>query len=208
MSLIGLGLMLQTGASIQGFLGGRATAKDALQGLEEFEPQDLINPFETLTPSFQVEQTALDELSEARAGAFDVASGMDASSALAIASNVVESTTEQQGKLINRMIDKQFEADVLEAQDDARIRAVQEQRDRDVVASLQEQLLAGRQEQASAVQGLIDSTLAVGLSREKRIAGLGIDPIQARIDKITKLRNSGEEISLADKLFLRSYGLD
>jgi hypothetical protein len=207
MSLIGLGLMLQTGASIQGLLGGRALAQDALQGLEEFEPQDLINPFETLTPSFQVEQTALDELSEVRAGAFDVASGMDAATATAIASNVVESTTEQQGKLINQMIEKQFQADVLEAQDDAQIRAIQEQRDRDVVASLQQQLIAGREQQASAVEGLIDTTLVTGLAAEKRLAGLGVDPLQQTIQNIAKKRESGGTLSLRERLLAFQYGL-
>ena len=207
MSLIGLGLMLQTGASIQGLLGGRALAKDALQGLEEFEPQDLINPFETLTPSFQVEQTALDELSEVRAGAFDVASGMDAATATAIASNVVESTTEQQGKLINQMIEKQFEADVLEAQDDARIRAIQEEREAGIIESLQQQLIAGREQQASALEGLIDTTLVTGLAAEKRLAGLGVDPLQQTIQNIAKKREKGDKLSTRERLLAFQYGL-
>ena len=207
MSLIGLGLMLQTGASIQGLLGGRALAKDALQGLEEFEPQDLINPFETLTPSFQVEQTALDELSEVRAGAFDVASGMDAATATAIASNVVESTTEQQGKLINQMIEKQFEADVLEAQDDARIRDIQEEREAGIIESLQQQLIAGREQQASALEGLIDTTLVTGLAAEKRLAGLGVDPLQETVKNIAKKRESGQKLSRRERLLAFQYGL-
>jgi len=202
MSLIALGLMAGGASGIESYLTGRSMAQSAMRKLEEFEPQQLVNPFEKLTPSLQLERQQLGEISQSRAGALDVAQGMDAATALGLSSNVIEQTGEQQAKLFGTMAQKKSEFDVMEAQDDARIRQMQERREEAIIASLSDELAAGRQMKSDALMGFAKMSLAGGLAREQRLAGLGYDPMQDRIAEATRRIEAGEG-SVSDYLLLQ-----
>jgi len=173
--MTGLGLMLGAYGAIDTYMQGTAMRKDALKGLEEFRAQDLTNAYAALSPSLEAERTALNTFSESQAGLVDVAGGMDASDALAILSTGNEQI--QKGRLdqINRMIDKQSQFDILEAQDDVALRNMEEARDMFEIQSLQAQLSAGNQMRSDALMGGAKMMVGAGNAYEDRMAGLGVD---------------------------------
>lgn len=205
MSLIALGLMAGGAGALDSYLTGGVMKREALQGLEAFEPQQLVNPFESLKPSLQLEQDELAQISQTRAGAFEVAQGMDVASAMGLSSNVAEATGEQQRKMFASMSKQQSDFDVMAAQDETRKRAIQEQRDADIVASLQDQLAAGRQMRADALMGFGKMALAGGLSYEDRLAGTGMDPLQTKLIEANKRIEAGEGTA-SDYMLLQQYG--
>jgi len=193
MSLIGLGLMVGGITAVDNYLTGSSLTKEALRKLEEFEPQQLVSPFEGLTPSQRLEQEQLSEISQSRAGALDVAQGRDAASALAITSMTGEQTGEQQLKMYGGMAKEQASYDIMKAQDKVNIRSMQEQREQNILGSLQEQLAAGRQMRSDAMMGFAKQTMAAGLAREDRLAGLGQDPLYAAQERIKTGDATGED---------------
>lgn len=163
-----IGLLAGGADALRSVTGGRSKKIEALKGLEAFERQELVNPFEALKPSLELERTALNTLTEQRAGLRDVAQGMDASSAMATLSVGEESINKQNLNLLNSMMKQQAEFDVMAAKDEASQRAIQEQRDVQDIQSLQAQLYAGEQEMASGMMGFAELATQAGLANEMR----------------------------------------
>jgi len=182
----GVGLLLGGLGALDSFAQGRSMKNEALRGLEEFEAQQLINPFESLSPSLEAERTALRTGSERLAGFVDVSRGQNAAEAMAMISTGAEQVGASQRGVIDSMMKQQAEFDVMEAKDETNIRGIQEARDRFIVDSLRQQLAAGTQQQMNALLGGAKMFAGVGLAQEDRIAGLGIDPIAARKQRIAE----------------------
>ena len=82
-----LGLISGGLGAIKGFVGGSKMASDARKGLQNFQYQDLsVGAFDQMKPSLELEQQAMNRLSEQRAGAVDVAAGLGGSEAMALLS--------------------------------------------------------------------------------------------------------------------------
>lgn len=179
-----IGLMLGSYGAIDSFIGGNTMRKQALKGLEEFEAQELTNAYANLHPSLQAEQNALNSISEAESGVFDVAQGYNAADALALVSTGLESNNKARMGTFDAMRKEMANYDVMRAQDEVALRSLQEQREMNEVNSLQAQLAAGEQQRMNALMGGAKMFLGVGLSAEDREAGLGIDPKAARRQRI------------------------
>jgi hypothetical protein len=179
-----IGLFLGGATALDSFVQGRSMSNEALRGLEEFEAQKLVNNYEGLTPSLDVERTALDTFNQTEANIYDVAQGQDAAGALAMISQGTEQVNAQRQKTFDQMRKEVAAIDFAAAQDEGVIRNMQEQRDRFTVETLQEQLAAGQEMKYSALEGITKSLIGVGLAKEDRLAGLGIDPVAARKQRI------------------------
>jgi len=171
-----VGMLLGLGGAAVGIRQGRQMEQEALRKLEAFEYQTLKNSFESLKPSLAVEETALNTMSEFQGGAVDVAQGSDASTAIALMSNVNEQLGKQRLDTVNRMMDKVYDADVLRGKDEGVMRGMTEARDQFELQGLIDQMNAGRQEQADALFGAAKLAVAAGTAKERRLAGLGYDP--------------------------------
>ena len=167
-----VGMLLGLGGAAVGIRQGRQMEQEALRKLEAFEYQTLKNSFESLKPSLAVEETALDTMSEFQGGAVDVAQGSDASTAIALMSNVNEQLGKQRLDTVNRMMDKVYEADVLRGKDEGVMRGMKESRDQFELQGLIDQMNAGRQEQADALFGAAKLAVGAGTAKERRLAGL------------------------------------
>jgi hypothetical protein len=179
-----IGLFLGGATALDSFVQGRSMSNEALRGLEEFEAQKLVNNYEGLTPSLDVERTALDTFNQTEANIYDVAQGQDAAGALAMISQGTEQVNAQRQKTFDQMRKEVAAIDFAAAQDEGVIRNMQEQRDRFTVETLQEQLAAGQEMKYSALEGITKGLIGVGLAKEDRLAGLGIDPVAARKQRI------------------------
>ena len=196
-----IGLLAGGADALRSISGGSSKKIEALKGLEAFERQELVNPFEALKPSLEVERTALNTLTEQRAGLRDVASGQDAATAMATLSLGEERLNKMNLDFLNSMMKQEAEFDVMSAKDEAAQRAIQEQRDAQDLQSLQAQLYAGEQEMAAGMMGFAELATAAGLSQEMRLAGLGRDPYAAAFNRL----NSGEGGTM-DYLTTQQYG--
>lgn len=184
--MTGVGLMLGAYGAVDTYLQGNAMRKDALQGLEEFQAQQLTNAYAGLSPSLEAERTALDTFSESQAGIVDVSQGMDASDAMAMLSMGNEQV--QRGRLdqLNQMRKEEANYDILRAQDDVAIRNMEEARDQFELSTLQAQLYAGNQMRSDALMGGAKMMVGAGNAFEDRRAGLGIDPMAYRKEAIQR----------------------
>jgi hypothetical protein len=183
-----VGLMLGTYGAIDGFIQGNTMRREALKGLEEFEAQELTNAFANVHPSLDAEKTALNTFAESEAGVFDMAQGYNASDAMALVSQGVEANNKARLGTFDAMRKEMASYDVMRAQDEVALRAMQEQREMNEVNSLQAQLFAGSQMRTDALMGAAKMSLGVGLAAEDREAGLGIDPKAARRQRIADNR--------------------
>jgi len=198
-----IGLFLGGATALDSFVQGRSMSNEALRGLEEFEAQKLVNNYEGLTPSLDVERTALDTFNQTEANIYDVAQGQDAAGALAMISQGTEQVNAQRQKTFDQMRKEVAAIDFAAAQDEGVIRNMQEQRDRFTVETLQEQLAAGQEMKYSALEGITKGLIGVGLAQEDRLAGLGVDKIAARKQRIADGTATYADYLLEGQIFKR-----
>lgn len=171
-----LGFAASAAGAVKGLIGGSKMASDARKGLQNFEYQDLsVGAFDQMKPSLELEQQAMNRLSEQRAGAVDVAAGLGGSEAMAMLSASEEQIGQKEMNLLGTMMKEESRIQQLQAQDFQQRRAMQEQRDMQELQSLQQQLQAGEQMQASALQGLGETAMAAGLGKMQMETQAGKD---------------------------------
>lgn len=182
-----LGLITGAAGAIKGFMGGEQMASDARRGLENFEYQDLSQgAFDNLKPSLKQEQFGLQQIGQQRSGLVDVAAGLSASDAMALLGAGEEQIGQKELNLLNKMIEKESQFDVMRGQDFQRRMQMQEARDQQELQTLSQQLMAGESQQAQAIQGLGQIATAYGTAEQAKFAQEGYDPLakkKARKDK-------------------------
>ena len=156
-----IGLLAGGATALAEFGMGFQARKDAMEGLEEFERQTLINPYESIKPSLAAENTALNRISEGMANVRDVSSGMDAASALATLSVGNEQAGQQRQDVINNMMQIQNKIDFASAGAEMNLQDIKERRDEVDLASLQAQFASGTQDMFDGAMG--SQTLACRL---------------------------------------------
>ena len=183
-----LGFAASAAGAVKGLIGGSKMASDARKGLQNFEYQDLsVGAFDQMKPSLELEQQAMNRLSEQRAGAVDVAAGLGGSEAMAMLSASEEQIGQKEMNLLGTMMKEESRIQQLQAQDFQQRRAMQEQRDMQELQSLQQQLQAGEQMQASALQGLGETAMAAGLGKMQIETQGGKNPLIKKSLKETDL---------------------
>ena len=188
-----IGLLAGGATALAEFGMGFQARKDAQIGLEEFERQTLINPYESIKPSLAAENTALNRISEGMANVRDVSSGMDASSALATLSVGNEQAGQQRQDVINNMMQIQNKIDFASAGAEMNLQDIKERRDEVDLASLQAQFASGTQDMFDGAMGVANLGLQAGLSEEMRLAGLGVDKRAAALGSPFSLKSNAND---------------
>jgi hypothetical protein len=161
-----LGLITGAAGAIKGFMGGAQMSSDARKGLENFEYQDLSQgAFDTLKPSLKQEQFGLQQIGQQRSGLVDVAAGLSASDAMAMLGAGEEQIGQKELNLLNKMLEKESQFDVMRGQDFQKRMQMQEARDQQELKTLSQQLMAGESQQAQAIQGLGQIATAYGTAQ-------------------------------------------
>ena len=115
-----------------------------------------------LKPSLEAERRLFGQSSTRMASTVDVAQGMDASTAMALLGNTQEQLTDFEAQGIQSIVDKNYEADVLRAQDDVRIEMAQNERNENRRREAISQINAGTQMQQSALEGAASLAISAG----------------------------------------------
>jgi hypothetical protein len=166
-----IGLITGAAGAVKGLLGGAQMSSDARKGLENLEFQDLSQgAFDTLKPSLKQEQFGLQQIGQQRSGLVDVAAGLSASDAMSLLGAGEEQIGQKELNLLNKMIEKESQFDVMRGQDFQRRMQMQEARDLEKLQSLRQQLMAGESQQAQAIQGLGQIATAYGTAEQAKAA--------------------------------------
>ena len=171
LSAIGMGVGV-IGAGMQ-FMQGSKLKREANEGLAKFRHQELTNLAENLKPSLEAERQVQVAASKQRSAVVDIASGMDASSAMAMASAGLGATADLEMKAFSSTLDKNYEADQVRVQEEQNMRGMVEKRKMEELSSLKAQKMAGMQMQTSAVKDLGGMALGAGMASDKLDASQG-----------------------------------
>ena len=182
-------MMLGAGSAIKGFLDGDKTVSAGRRTLNSLRDVDLQNAFTTLKPSLRAEEALFGQSNRRMSQIEDVASGMDASSAMGLINTSQGSINEFEQNVIIKMIEKDYDADVLRAQDEVRIQNTLEQRNLNRRAEAISQINAGRQMQTSALEGAASLAISAGNAQQMAAAQEGYESPAAKREqkKIQKL---------------------
>lgn len=173
-----LGLVAGAAGAAKGFIGGSKMASDARKGLQNLQFQDLsVGAFDKMKASLDVENRALERLTEQRFSLSDVASGLSGSEAMSFLSAGEEQIGAKELGLYGQMQKEEGKIDLLQAQDFQTRRQMQEQRDMQEKQSLQQQLYAGEQMQADAIKGFGELAVGAGIGEMQAKASAGQDPL-------------------------------
>ena len=174
-----LGLLSGAAGSVINFLGGSKAAAEGKRKLDQFQWQDLsTGAADTLKPSLELEQQALDKIQQNKERFADVAAqGGDAGNMLAMLTAGEEQTGQQEQQLYGSMGKQMFEADKVRVQDEQMRRGMQEQRDFNEVQSLQAQVAAGEQMKSDAITNFSKTVMSAGIGQESANAEAGFDPM-------------------------------
>jgi hypothetical protein len=171
MSAIGLGIGA-IGSGVQFFQGAKMK-REAERKLAQFQHQELTNLAENLKPSLEAEKQIQASAAKQRAAFTDVASGMDASSAMGMIGMGMNQTADMEMKAFSSMLDKEFQADQVRVQEEQNMRSIVEKRKMEELQSLKAQKMAGMQMQTSAIKDLGGMALSAGMSSDKLAASQG-----------------------------------
>ena len=174
-----LGLIGGAAGSVMNFLGGSKAAAEGKRKLDQFQWQDLsTGAADTLKPSLELEQQALDKIQQNKERFADVAQASgDAGNMLAMLTAGEETTGAQEQTLYGNMGKQMFEADKVRVQDEQMRRSMQEQRDFNKVQSLQAQVAAGEQMKSDAITNFSKTAMSAGIGQEAANAEAGYDPM-------------------------------
>jgi hypothetical protein len=172
LSAIGMGVGV-VGAGMQ-FMQGSKLKREANEGLAKFRHQELTNLAENLKPSLEAERQVQVAASKQRSAVVDIASGMDASQAMAMASAGLGATADLEMKAFSSTLDKNYQADQVRVQEEQNMRGMVEKRKMEELSSLKAQKMAGMQMQTSAVKDLGGMALGAGMASDKLAASQGI----------------------------------
>ena len=171
-----VGMLMGGASAIKGFLGGGKMARAGRRALADIEEVQLTNAFQNVKPSLEAERRMFGQSATRLGSIADVAQGMDASSAMALLNTGQEKINEFELSGIQSMIDKNYEADVLRAQDEVRIQGQMETRNQNRRAEAISQIQSGEQMQTDALNNAAQLAVTAGNMQDKANATKGYDP--------------------------------
>ena len=154
----GLGVFSSLG---QGLFGNKQI-KEAKQALNDFEFQELENVFKDMPISTVGSDIMREEASRTTAGMVDAARSGGVRGVLSALPRIQQYSNDVNNDIAMDMDNQIRERNRLIAEDKARIRSMQEQRDRDELAGLGQQLAVGQQNFMSGLNSLSSPLFSAG----------------------------------------------
>lgn len=158
----GIGTGLGAISSFGQALFGNKQRKRAEQALNDFEFQELENVFEDMPISTVGSDIKREEASRTTAGMVDAARSGGVRGVLSALPRIQQYSNDVNNDIAIDMDNQIRERNRLIAEDKARIRSMQEQRDRDELAGLGQQLAVGQQNVMSGLNSLSNVAFSAG----------------------------------------------
>ncbi len=173
-----MGLIMGGASAIKGFMDGGKTASAGRRTLNNLRDVELKNAFTNVKPSLRAEEALFGQSNRRMSQISDVASGMDASSAMGLINTSQGNINEFEQNAINSMIEKDYQADVLRAQDEVRIQNTLEQRNLNRRAEAIDQINKGQQMQSQALEGAAKLAISAGAAKQLEAKDGGFDSVK------------------------------
>jgi len=145
-------------------VSGASRARQAEKAIEEFERQKLINPFKDLPISTLKSEQQTEAGLSRLATSVDVLQRGGTRAILGGLPRVSESNIMLQNLISQDLEEQENRRNLLIAQGEEKIRAIQENREVNALLGLGQSLQVGRQDTASGIQNIISSGLALSSS--------------------------------------------
>jgi len=186
-----VGMILGGASAIKGFMGGGRMASAGRRQLNQLRDVELKNAYANLNPSIRGEELMFAQTNRRMGQIADVASGMDAASAMGLINASQGNINEVELQGINSILDKDFQADTLRAQDEVRIQGQLLERNQARRNEAISQINAGEQMQQSALEGAASMAIAAGNAQEMAAAQGGFDDVKSMRAYNKAQRNAG-----------------
>ena len=170
-----LGLILGGAGAVKQFIDGSKAQSSGEKRLNELRQPELTNLAKNLKPSFEQERQALARISQQEQTIADVASGMDAASAMGLLQSGFTQTGQSKMDIYGANVEKQFQADLLAMQEDQTIRGLMEDRYNTEKASAEAEVMSGLQMQTGAITDIATGLISAGTAKQAALAQAGRD---------------------------------
>lgn len=155
---------------------GAKQEREARKAIDEYTRQDLTNAFDKTKVSTMGADLQREELARATASSVQ-ALQQGGARALGTGIGAVQQANIQQSREIGADLDKQFQQiEMAKATDEARIREIQEQREKDDLAGLGQQLATGQQNFMSGIGDIASAAGVFGRGATGAVGATGANP--------------------------------
>lgn len=168
-----LGLILGGAGAVKQFIDGSNAKASGEKRLAQLREPELTNLAKNLKPSFEQERQALARISQQEQTIADVASGMDAASAMGLLQSGFTQTGQSKMDIYGTNLEKQFQADLLALEEDKTIRSMMEDRYRTEKASAEAEVMSGLQMQTGAITDIATGLISAGTAQQAALAQAG-----------------------------------
>lgn len=172
-----LGLILGGAGAVKQFIDGSNAKASGEKRLAQLREPELTNLAKNLKPSFEQERQALARISQQEQTIADVASGMDAASAMGLLQSGFTQTGQSKMDIYGTNLEKQFQADLLALEEDKTIRSMMEDRYRTEKASAEAEVMSGLQMQTGAITDIATGLISAGTAKQAALAQRGLDDV-------------------------------
>ena len=168
-----LGMIVGGAGAVKQFIDGSKAASSGRDRLRNLQEPELTNLAKNLKPSFEQERLAMAGISQQEQTLADVASGMDAASAMGLLQSGFNQTSQSRMNVFGQSLEKQFQTDLLAMQEDQTIRGLMEDRYKTEKASAEAEVMSGLQMQTGAVTDIATGLISAGSAQEAALAATG-----------------------------------
>ena len=198
--------------AVKQFIDGSKAASSGRDRLRNLQEPELTNLAKNLKPSFEQERIAMAGISQQEQTLADVASGMDAASAMGLLQSGFNQTSQSRMNVFGQSLEKQFQTDLLSMQEDQTIRGLMEDRYKTEKASAEAEVMSGLQMQTGAITDIATGLLSAGSAQEAALASTGQKDSGGksmrdlrqlkRKDRTAKRRGTGKYSAKGEKTFM------
>lgn len=159
--------------AVKQFIDGSKAASSGRDRLRNLQEPELTNLAKNLKPSFEQERLAMAGISQQEQTLADVASGMDAASAMGLLQSGFNQASQSRMNVFGQSLEKQFQTDLLAMQEDQTIRGLMEDRYKTEKASAEAEVMSGLQMQTGAITDIATGLISAGSAQEAALASTG-----------------------------------
>ena len=185
-----LGMIIGGAGAVKQFIDGSKAASSGRERLRNLQEPELTNLAKNLKPSFEQERLAMAGISQQEQTLADVASGMDAASAMGLLQSGFYQASQSRMNVFGQSLEKQFQTDLLAMQEDQTIRGLMEDRYKTEKASAEAEVMSGLQMQTGAITDIATGLISAGSAQEAALASTGYNENGGTTPSLNQLRHN------------------
>ena len=168
---VGIGGAVSMGTSLFSALNAGKNAKKIQNEIDNYQRQDLVNPYDRLSVSTLGADLQREDLARSMSTLSNQAAQGGSRAIIGATQNALEQQRQQEAQIAANLDAQQMQVNQLQAQGDGMVQQMQEQRERDDLLGLGNALNTFRQERANAWNQFGSAALATGMGMANAMNG-------------------------------------